>query len=126
MKNEIDLCNSQENSKVSNFQNAKIPDESSFVNNRPQKKVEQLALAMGVSITDVQAMAQGIANDLIKDKVDDIYVDSDINLQCDLVQAYAQNQLKKFQSFHTKYLTNPLASKSFQESVYRLINEQKL
>lgn len=88
-----------------------------------QNIIGLLAQSMGVSETDVTAMVQGILNDLIKDGVDVVYVESSGDIQCDLVQAYALHQVKKCQAFHTTYLTNPHAASAFQNSVYDLINQ---
>lgn len=88
-----------------------------------QRIIQSLAQNMGVSETDVMTMAQGIVNDLVKDRIDDVYVDSDTTIQCDLVQAYALHQQKKLRDFHTTYLTNPQAAQAFQSSVYDLVKQ---
>ncbi len=94
-------------------------------------KVEQniilsLAQSMGVSEADVMAMAKGIVSDLIKDGIDEVYLKSETNLQCDLVQAYAMHQTKKLRDFHTTYLTNPQATNAFQCCVYDLLKYDHL
>ncbi len=88
-----------------------------------QTIIQELVQSMGVSETDVMMMAQGIVNDLVKDGIDSVYVDSDTDTQCDLVQAYALHQQKKLRDFHTTYLTNPQAAQAFQSSVYDLAKQ---
>ncbi|EKA5635980.1 hypothetical protein OKZ62_001884 [Vibrio navarrensis] len=85
-----------------------------------QNIICSLAKSMGVSEIDVRMMVQGIVDDFARDGLENIYVNSDINTQCDLLQAYAMHQVKKFRNFHTTYLTNSQAARAFQESVYAL------
>lgn len=88
-----------------------------------QALVQSLASSMGRSECDVVMLAKGIINDLIKERLDELFVDSDIDTQSDLVQAFAIHQQKKFSAFHTTYLTNPQAAQAFRDCVYGLLNE---
>lgn len=91
-----------------------------------QALIQSLASSMGRSECDVVMLAKGIVNDFIKEGLDELFVDSDIDTQSDLVKAYALQQQKKFDDFHMTYLTNPQAAQAFRDSVYGLLNETEL
>jgi len=91
-----------------------------------QALIQSLASSMGRSEHDVMMLARGIVNDFIKEGLDELFVDSDIDTQSDLVQAYALHQQKKFDDFHMTYLTNPQAAHAFRDCVYGLLNETEL
>ena len=91
-----------------------------------QALIQSLANCMGRAECDVMMLAKGVINDLIKEGLDELFVDSDIDTQSDLVQAYVRHQQKKVSEFHTTYLTNPQAAQAFRDCVYGLLNETEL
>lgn len=84
--------------------------------------VSELALALGVSEGDLLAFANGIINDLDSDQLTSVFCEGNDELRNDIVAAYALQQTKKFESFHTQYLTNSTARDSFNDSVFSLLS----
>ena len=77
------------------------------------QQVLKLAQSMNVSPADVLMFAQSVANSIQKDKAENALT----AMPVETIQAYAIDANKKFQSFQTRYMTNPQARKNFQQSV---------
>lgn len=73
---------------------------------------QDLAKSMNVSVTDVMALAQSVANSMIKDGL------SAEHANTDTVTAYIPHAVKKFEQFQSKYLTNPEARTAFCVSTF--------
>jgi 2-polyprenyl-6-methoxyphenol hydroxylase-like FAD-dependent oxidoreductase len=71
----------------------------------------ELAQSMNVSVSDVMALAQSVANSIELDNVKPDQVSTE------LVEAYVPHAVKKFNSFHSTYLTNPEARLTFQSNI---------
>ena len=79
----------------------------------------KLAEGTEINPADILSFAQSIANSLVKDGVKSEQFKKHSS---DLLPAYADAAVKKFNSFHTIYLTNQEARKAFQ---YKVLQEIK-
>lgn len=85
------------------------------------ENIKKLANEMNVSVTDLMCFAKGIVNSMKKDKVEKVYVNSSEEDQAKLLQAYAINEVKKFDKFVTIYHSNPEARDCFIEKVLSIM-----
>jgi hypothetical protein len=85
------------------------------------ENIQKLADEMNVSITDLKCFANGIVNSMKKDKVEKIYVNETKENQIKLMQAYAINEMKKFDKFVTTYLSTPEARACFIQKVLSIL-----
>ena len=72
---------------------------------------QTLANEMNVSLADLMCLAGSVANSI---KQDDVALDQ---VSTEVVTAYIPHAVKKFDTFATKYLTNPDARETFQRKV---------
>jgi hypothetical protein len=80
--------------------------------------IAELAKEMNVSQADVRMLANSIVNSLRADKCVQAFIESDEQQKIELTAAYATHAVKKFESFHTTYISNPEARRVFQQSVF--------
>lgn len=90
--------------------------------------IAELAKDWGVSEHDVKAFAQGIINDLEKDKMAEafleFFVDENQSYHVQrIIEAYGMQQVKKFDSFRVQLKTNQEAKKLFEDAVYSLLKD---
>ena len=85
-----------------------------------KNQIQDLANSMGVSAHDVLAMAQSMANSIKHDKAAEAFTSGNAETQRELTEAYAIHAAKKFDKFHSAYLTNPTLRKNFCGAVYDL------
>lgn len=61
--------------------------------------IEKLSEMTGLNPLDIKMIAKGIAIELSKDKVADVYVNGDREIRKSLTEAYMDHEIKKFQRF---------------------------
>ncbi|MCP4365410.1 MAG: hypothetical protein GY800_08960 [Planctomycetes bacterium] len=81
------------------------------------EQIKELAESMGVSETDLRALATSAVNSIKRDGAKEAYLAESEENQTKLAEAYASDAVRKNDSFVTTYLTNSAARKGFQESV---------
>lgn len=80
-------------------------------------QLSKLAKATGVAETDVNCLLQSVASAMIKDKAGDVFLAADEDHQTQMVQAYVDHAVKKFQEFKVTMRTNDKARSEFQALV---------
>jgi len=78
----------------------------------------ELAKEMNVNPADLLMLANSVVISLRADKADQALINADDQMQYSLIAAYLDHAVKKFESFHTTYISNPEARRVFQQSVF--------
>ncbi len=71
-----------------------------------------------MSAIDIKCVAQSVVNSMTKDNVSDTFLELNKSDRADMSNAYMVHAVKKFETFQTKYLTNPEARRAFATKVF--------
>lgn len=82
--------------------------------------ISQLAKSMGTTESDLMCLAQSVANSLVSDGAVETFLNVDEGTRIEMAEAYVLHAVKKFESFHSTFLTNPEARKTFMLAVFNL------
>jgi hypothetical protein len=70
---------------------------------------------------DEMMMAKQIVSSIVKDGISEQFLNSTEQFRKEIMLAYFDAEIKKFEKFQTKMMTNPEARKAFIESVFAII-----
>jgi hypothetical protein len=70
---------------------------------------------------DEMMMAKGIVNSIIRDGAGDAFLKGTDDQRKDLMFAYLDAEIKKYEKFQTKLMTNSGAMEAFVKSVFSII-----
>lgn len=71
--------------------------------------------------TDEMMMAKQIVSSIIRDDMQLVFIQADETVRKEIMLAYFDAEIKRFEKFQTKMMTNPEARKAFIESVFSII-----
>lgn len=87
---------------------------------------DNLAITMQVNKRDLQCLVNSVFNEIEKDGLAEHFcLVATQDERREIVCAYVERAVKKFESFSISYMTNDTKKKSFNESVRGLIDEPK-
>lgn len=82
------------------------------------KIVKEIKMKLG---TDEMMMAKQIVSSIIRDDMQLVFIQADETVRKEIMLAYFDAEIKRFEKFQTKMMTNPEARKAFIESVFSII-----
>jgi hypothetical protein len=95
--------------------------EMQMLTDQTKKIAADLAMSMGVSVSDLMCLARSVSNSIQQDRVESAFLNASNSDQVKIASAYVPVAVKKHQAFVAAYLTRPADRSAFDREVFRLV-----
>ncbi len=92
-----------------------------MLTNQTKNIAADLAMIMGVSVSDLMCLARSVANSIQQDRAESTFLKADDAVQIEIAAAYVPHAVKKYQAFVAAYLTRPADRSAFDREVFHLV-----